>query len=86
MDVSALRGHFVDLTQQTTVYHQSDINGAASIWDGIEHGASVTVCPTDDDEDAVMLGISEGNCMSTSKMTREDALWLGRKLVDLANR
>jgi hypothetical protein len=56
----------------------------ASVWEGPDAQRGLTACTSGVDE-GVLIGILVGGVGFVVKLTNEDALWFGRRIVDLAN-
>jgi hypothetical protein len=82
--LSQLRGFFVDLTRKTPRLIDAELAGA-EICDGIDRESTLTVVPAEE-EGAMLLGIRKGDRIATVKLSNEDTIWLGRQMIDRANR
>jgi hypothetical protein len=80
-----VRARNPDALVDCTQYAVCTEGAGATIWSNATKVAGVGVCPGTDG-DALLIGThNAAGTAIVARVTREDALWLGRKLVDLAN-
>lgn len=64
----------------------TESDAGASIWSGVGHSAGVSVC-TSGTSEMILLGIcDQHNGAHVVTIRPEDAILIGRKMIDLANR